>query len=341
MAPSLSQEPDTKAMKCKGRLLLDSALHEFIIERENHRGHWMTDDVLLVHLNGRYDFEGNRTSVPDFRINTTMLNAAIKQCFPGCGIIQEGRLVHGLFLLDKRILCKRYVLYFVCKPGQQVELTYPKPRDTDEWVVFIDRANNPTNSILGRISSRAIAKRQRIQSDVDLQIEMAQKQVATMKQSDLQNGNKLVRPVSLYEFQSVFDDPLVRRIFGAKENEDVEDTLRRRMSLFTECINVPNGYKNILPCPMDPNDEYTEYQKKCITRRCIFLYTAYGFALEKLPHRRFIEEHPELFIEQNQEATVDNQQPAAVVDEENEQENATRDDAAVEHESNDGNADEQ
>lgn len=48
---------------------------------------------------------------------------------------------------------------------------------------------------------------------------------------------------NLLSHQSVFDNAVVQRAFGARDGDNVVDTLEARMVLFWDCINSTDGYK--------------------------------------------------------------------------------------------------
>ena len=157
--PSSSVQRSTQQIGKEVPQVIADAILE-TIQRGDHVGCWMTDEVLRTHLKRRYNFG------EDLDFTPSRLNAAITKYFPGVEGSDHMANPSGLFRLVKGLNRKRHNLYQFAKPGTPFKAC-PTNMDTSEWAKLIQQASDPYES-LPRTSRRLAAKRQRVQTDVDI-----------------------------------------------------------------------------------------------------------------------------------------------------------------------------
>ena len=275
VTPSPSVRLESKRIDKELPQVIVDAIKE-TIEREDHVGSWMTDAVLRVHLKRRYNFG------EDLDFTTRRLNHAISKHFHGVGGSDHTTNQSGLYRLEKATNRNRHVLYQFAKPGTPFKGTPPN-MDTAAWAALITLASDHHESLPGACSgalTRQAAKRQRVQTDVDITLQSLHAELKVEKA--MAQGAK--RPPPTFVCPGAFEDTRIRNLFRCKPEESVEDTLERRLKLLGNCVNEPRGYCQVLPEPGDPDGLHTDREILNLRHRSQALYMAHTIALEQMPN---------------------------------------------------------
>ena len=269
VTPSPSAQRETQRIDKEIPRVIADAISE-LLDREDHVGSWMTDDVLRTHLKRRYDFRD------DLDFTVTCLNRAISKYFPGVDGSDHTTNASGMFRNPKQLNKKKYTLYQFAKPGSPFK-PCPANMDTEGWARLITQASDFEESLAGAASgalTRQAAKRQRAQTDIDITLLALHADLKVAQAVD--KGAK--SPPPRFVCPDVLDDTRIRNLFHCKDDESVEDTLEHHLKLLEKCINEPKGCCEVLPAPGDPDGLHTEKEAMNLRIRSQALFMAYSVA---------------------------------------------------------------